>query len=235
MAVNNVSLNIRDGSIHALIGPNGAGKTTCFNLLTRFLSANAGRIELFGQDITAETPEQVARRGLIRSFQISAVFLGMTARQNVRLALMQLHGLGPQFWGSASLMAPLDEPADKLLTDVGLAQEAETQAALLPYGNKRALELAMSLALNPKVLLLDEPMAGLGQEDIERITNLIKRIAANRTILMVEHNLSIVAKLCDRITVLTRGAVLCEGNYKTVSNDPRVITAYMGEQIEFSS
>jgi branched-chain amino acid transport system ATP-binding protein len=231
-AVAGVSLDVRRGSIHALIGPNGAGKTTCFNLLTRFLDADAGKIELFGVDITRERPEAVARRGLIRSFQISSVFLGMTALQNVRMALMQKHGLGPQFWASPARLAPLDEPARALLDEVGLGDVAETRAALLPYGRKRALELAMTLALEPAVLLLDEPMAGLGREDIERCASLVQRLAVDRTVLMVEHNLSVVARLCDRITVLARGAVLAEGSYAEVSSDARVITAYMGERRE---
>lgn len=235
VAVDNVSLAVREGSIHALIGPNGAGKTTCFNLLTRFLPTDSGRITLFGRDITSESPERVARMGLVRSFQISAVFLGMTALQNVRLALMQARGLGPQFWASRRVLDPLNEPALALLADVGLADESQTRAAQLPYGKKRALELAMTLALEPKVLLLDEPMAGLGREDIERITTLIRRVSANRTILMVEHNLSVVATLCDQITVLARGAVLSQGDYQTVSSDPKVVTAYMGESLEVSA
>jgi branched-chain amino acid transport system ATP-binding protein len=231
-AVDRVSLQVRTGTVHALIGPNGAGKTTCFNLLTRFLRPDQGRIEYMGRDITRSTPEEVARQGLVRSFQISAVFLGMTALQNVRVALMQRRGLGPQFWASATSMAALDEPALALLRDVGLEDEAYTRAAQLPYGRKRALELAMTLALEPKVLLLDEPMAGLGSEDIERIASLIKRVAANRTILMVEHNLSVVARICDFITVLARGAILAEGRYEEVSRDPRVVTAYMGTEAE---
>jgi branched-chain amino acid transport system ATP-binding protein len=231
-AVDDVSLTVREGTIHALIGPNGAGKTTCFNLLTRALQPDAGHIEYFGRDVTRLQQEAVARLGLVRSFQISAVFLGLSAMQNVRVALMQRAGLGAQFWRPNSSMTHLNDAALRLLADVGLDADAETRAALLPYGRKRALEIAMTLALDPKMLLLDEPMSGLGHEDIARITALIKRVSANRTVLMVEHNLSVVSQISDTITVLARGAILAEGNYQTVSTDERVITAYMGVEDE---
>ena len=227
-AVDKVTLRVREGSIHALIGPNGAGKTTCFNLLTSVLPPDGGRIRYFDRDVTGLPPEAVARLGMVRSFQISAVFLGLTALQNVRVALMRKAGLGIQFWRPHSALTPLNDEALRLLDAVGLAAEAQTRAAQLPYGRKRALEIAMTLALEPRVLLLDEPMAGLGQEDVARITALIRRISANRTVLMVEHNLSVVAELSDTITVLARGAILAEGDYATVSKDERVITAYMG-------
>ena len=232
-AVDDVSLDVREGTIHALIGPNGAGKTTCFNLLTRVLDPSAGRIAYFGRDITRLSQEAVARLGLVRSFQISAVFLGLTALQNVRVALMRRAGLGPQFWLPQRAMAAHDAQALHLLDEVGLAVEANTRAAQLPYGRKRALEIAMTLALQPKMLLLDEPMAGLGQEDVARITALIKRVSAGRTVLMVEHNLSVVSEISDFITVLARGAILAEGPYAQVSKDERVIAAYMGvEHVE---
>ncbi|MGB6103905.1 MAG: ABC transporter ATP-binding protein [Pusillimonas sp.] len=231
-AVDNVSIEVREGSIHALIGPNGAGKTTCFNLLTKFMAPDAGRIMYRGKDITGFSPEEVARLGIVRSFQISAVFLGMSATQNVRVALMRRDGLGSCFWRSKRLLDHLDERAQELLAAVGLAADRNTLAASLPYGRKRALEIAMTLALEPDMMLLDEPMAGLGQEDVERISDLIKQVSANRTILMVEHNLSVVAQLSDTITVLARGAVLAEGDYATVSRDERVITAYMGSDEE---
>jgi len=227
-AVDDVSLTVREGTIHALIGPNGAGKTTCFNLLTRVLQPDSGRIEYFGLDVTRLQQEAVARLGLVRSFQISAVFLGLTTMQNVRVALMQKAGLGPQFWRPRSAMTHLNDEALRLLRDVGLEAEAETRAAQLPYGRKRALEIAMTLALDPKMLLLDEPMAGLGQEDVALITALIQRVSANRTVLMVEHNLAVVSEISNVITVLARGAILAEGDYQTISNDERVITAYMG-------
>jgi branched-chain amino acid transport system ATP-binding protein len=232
-AVDDVTLDVREGTIHALIGPNGAGKTTCFNLLTRVMDPSAGRIEYFGRDITTLAQEAVAQLGLVRSFQISAVFLGLSALQNVRVALMRRAGLGRQFWLPHRAMSPLNDEALRLLDEVGLGAAAHTRAAQLPYGRKRALEIAMTLALQPRMLLLDEPMAGLGQEDVARITALIKRVSVNRTVLMVEHNLSVVSEISDFITVLARGAILAEGDYARISADERVIAAYMGvEQVE---
>jgi len=228
VAVNNVDLKVRRGSIHALIGPNGAGKTTCFNLLTKFLQPTRGSIHYNGQDITAMQPADIARLGLVRSFQISAVFPKLTALENVRIALQRRRGDSFDFWLSEMVLTEFDDKAHALLADVGLTDFSATFAGELPYGRKRALEIATTLALNPEMLLLDEPMAGMTQEDIDRISALIRRIAANRTIFMVEHNLSVVASLSDRITVLARGEVLAEGDYATVSKDPRVIEAYIG-------
>ena len=227
-AVRNVSLSVRRGSIHALIGPNGAGKTTIFNLLTKFLAPDGGRIYYNGRDITALSAARVARMGLVRSFQISAMFPSLTALQNVRIPLQ--HGIGAtfNFWRPAASLDRLNERAMALLDDVGLAPMAQTLASDLPYGRKRALELATTLALEPTILLLDEPTAGMGQEDIARITQLIRRVAAARTVLLVEHNLSVVADLSDRISVLQRGEVLADGTYEEVAKDPRVREAYMG-------
>jgi branched-chain amino acid transport system ATP-binding protein len=227
-AVHNVDLQIRRGTIHALIGPNGAGKTTVFNLLTKFLEPSAGQIVYDGGDITAEPPAAVARRGLVRSFQISAVFPHLSVRDNVRVALQRPLGNSFYFWRSERSLDVLNERAIALLEAVGLSQFAASPAASLSYGRKRALEIATTLALEPKMLLLDEPMSGLGQEDIGRITDLIREAARDRTVLMVEHNLSVVANLCDVITVLTRGRVLAEGDYKTVSANSEVVEAYMG-------
>lgn len=227
-AVESVDLRIRRGHIHALIGPNGAGKTTCFNLLTKFLSPTRGKIIYKGQDITALSPADIARLGLVRSFQISAVFPHLSALENVRIALQRKRGDSFDFWRSQKVLAAFDDQARALLADVGLGQFETTQAGDLSYGRKRALEIATTLALDPEMLLLDEPMAGMGHEDVERIAALIKRISANRTILMVEHNLSVVASLSDTITVLARGKVLAEGDYATVSKDPRVVEAYIG-------
>lgn len=227
-AVQGVDLRVRRGTIHALIGPNGAGKTTVFNLLTKFLEPSAGQIRYNGVDITAESPAAVARRGLVRSFQISAVFPHLSVRDNVRVALQRPLGNSFHFWRSGRVLDRLDERAFALLDAVGLAAFAGQPAAALPYGRKRALEIATTLALEPEMLLLDEPMSGLGQEDIARIAALIRDAARDRTILMVEHNLSVVADLSDVITVLTRGRVLAEGDYATVSGDPAVIEAYMG-------
>jgi branched-chain amino acid transport system ATP-binding protein len=228
VAVNGVNLQVQRGTIHALIGPNGAGKTTCFNLLTKFLSPTRGRIVYAGRDITAMAPADVARLGLVRSFQISAVFPHLTVLENVRIALQRKRGASFDFWRSKRVLDAFNDEAMKLIGDVGLASFAQARAVELPYGRKRALEIATTLALDPTMLLLDEPMAGMGHEDIDRISELIKTVAASRTVLMVEHNLSVVANLSHRITVLTRGRVLAEGDYATVSADPRVREAYMG-------
>jgi len=228
VAVRSVNLRVTRGSIHAMIGPNGAGKTTCFNLLSKFLSPTRGRIKFGGRDITALNPADVARLGLVRSFQISAVFPHLTVLENVRIALQRRRGDSFDFWRGKGVLHGLDNRAMALLADVGLTPHANVLAVELPYGQKRALEIATTLALDPEMLLLDEPTAGMGHEDINRISALIKAVAAKRTVLMVEHNLSVVADLCDCITVLTRGQVLAEGDYKTVSADPAVREAYLG-------
>ena len=227
-AVGDVDLKVERGSIHALIGPNGAGKTTCFNLLTKFLTPTRGRIAFKGRDITRLKPADVARLGLVRSFQISAVFPHLTVLENVRIALQRKRGGSFDFWRSNRGLNAYNERALQLIDDVGLGAFGEARAVELSYGRKRALEIATTLALDPEMLLLDEPMAGMGHEDIVRTAELIKRVRVDRTILMVEHNLSVVADLSDRITVLTRGQVLAEGDYKTVSADPAVRQAYMG-------
>src|SRR6185295_6343849 len=227
-AVKNVSLNVRRGTIHALIGPNGAGKTTCFNLITKFLPPSAGKILYKGRDITSAKPYAVARLGLVRSFQISAVFPHLTVLENVRVALQRTLGTSYHFWRSESSVEVLDPPARELLGAVGLQDYAALPAVELPYGRKRALEIATTLALDPQVLLLDEPMAGMGAEDIKRTSALIRQVAKDRTVLMVEHNLSVVADLSQWITVLARGEILAEGDYARVSKNPQVIEAYMG-------
>ncbi len=230
VAVNGVSLRVMPGTIHALIGPNGAGKTTCFNLLTKFLQPTRGTIRYAGHDITGLTAAKVARLGLVRSFQISAVFPHLTALENVRLALQRQRGGSYDWWRSEALLRSFDDRARALLEDVGLTEYIETPAVLLSYGRKRALEIATTLALDPKMLLLDEPTAGMTHEDVDRIVALIRRIREGRTILMVEHNLSVVEGLCDRITVLARGQILAEGGYAEVSRNPEVIAAYLGTE-----
>jgi branched-chain amino acid transport system ATP-binding protein len=227
-AVHGVDLKVRRGTIHALIGPNGAGKTTVFNLLTKFLEPSAGRIIYAGCDVTAERPADLARRGMARSFQISAVFPHLTVRDNVRVALQRKLRNSFHFWRSQRLLEGLNPRADALLDAVGLSGFGGALASELPYGRKRALEIATTLALDPVILLLDEPMAGLGHEDIGRISTLIRRVSADRTVLMVEHNLSVVADLSDVITVLTRGRILAEGDYAGVSGNPEVVEAYLG-------
>ncbi len=228
VAVSGVNLRVERGTIHALIGPNGAGKTTCFNLLTKFLSPSKGRIKYKGNDITHLAPADVARLGLVRSFQISAVFPHLTLLENVRIALQRVRGGSFDFWRSKGVLDNLNERAMQLLTDVGLESFSNWTAVELPYGRKRVLEIATTLALDPEMLLLDEPTAGMGHEDIDRIAALIKRVSADRTVLMVEHNLSVVSDLSDKITVLTRGRILAEGDYETVSKNPEVREAYMG-------
>ncbi len=228
VAVNGVNLQIARGSIHALIGPNGAGKTTCFNLLTKFLNPTRGSISFKGADITALQPADVARLGVVRSFQISAVFPHLTVLENVRVALQRQRGGSFDFWRSRRVLDRFNDKAMALIADVGLASFADVAAVELPYGRKRALEIATTLALDPEMLLLDEPTAGMGHEDIERISALIKSVSANRTVLMVEHNLSVVQNLCHRITVLTRGRVLAEGDYDTVAKNAEVREAYLG-------
>ena len=227
-AVNGVDLAVRRGTIHALIGPNGAGKTTCFNLLTKFLNPTSGTILYKGEDISRTSPSDVARKGLVRSFQISAVFPHLTALENVRIALQRRRGGNFDFWRSQSVLNAMNEKAFEMLDAVGLSDFAEMPAAELSYGRKRALEIATTLALDPEVMLLDEPMAGMAHEDVGRIAALIEKVSINRTILMVEHNLSVVANLSHIITVLARGRVLAEGDYATVSKDERVIEAYIG-------
>ncbi len=228
VAVRDVSLAIHRGSIHALIGPNGAGKTTCFNLLTHFLVPTRGQIVFNGREITGSRPAAIARMGLVRSFQISAVFANLTVLENVRIALQRARGHSFDFWRAASTLRSLDARALELIESVGLTEFVTSTAGELPYGRKRALEIATTLALDPEMMLLDEPTAGMAQADVERVTALIRRVAANRTVLMVEHNLSVVSTLSDRITVLARGEILAEGDYASVSRNPDVVAAYLG-------
>ncbi|VVD91720.1 amino acid ABC transporter ATP-binding protein [Pandoraea morbifera] len=227
-AVNGVDLRVARGTIHALIGPNGAGKTTCFNLLTKFLVPSAGSITFNGEDITREAPAQIARRGIIRSFQISAVFPHLTVLENVRIGLQRNLGTAFHFWCSSRTLRQLDERAMALLAEVGLTEFAHTLTVELPYGRKRALEIATTLAMEPELMLLDEPTQGMGHEDVDRVTALIKKVSAGRTILMVEHNMNVIAGISDTITVLQRGEVLAEGPYHEVSKNPQVMEAYMG-------
>ena len=228
VAVNKVNLRVQRGHIHALIGPNGAGKTTCFNLLTKFLVPTSGQILFDGHDITAEAPAHVARRGVIRSFQISAVFPHLSVLENVRVALQRKLGTSYHFWRAERTLNTLNERAIELLAAVDLDKYAGLTAVELSYGRKRALEIATTLAMDPQLMLLDEPTQGMGLEDVDRIRQLIKKVSADRTILMVEHNMSVVASIADTITVLQRGATLAEGPYEQVSKNPAVIEAYMG-------
>ena len=227
-AVNGVDLQVQRGHIHALIGPNGAGKTTCFNLLTKFLIPSSGQILFNGKDITGLKPAQIARMGIIRSFQISAVFPHLTVLQNVRIGLQRGLGTSFHFWRSEGSLDRLNARAMALLAEVDLEGFADTVTADLPYGRKRALEIATTLAMEPELMLLDEPTQGMGHEDVHRVTELIKKVSSGRTILMVEHNMNVVSGICDRISVLQRGAMLAEGSYAEVSKNPQVMQAYMG-------
>lgn len=227
-AINQLSLDIAPGELRCIIGPNGAGKTTVFNLLTKFLPATSGQILYKGQDITARKAAEVARDGLVRSFQISAVFPHLTVLENVRVGLQRGLGTSYHFWKPESTLYRLNDRAMELLEQVDLGGFADTVTVELPYGRKRALEIATTLALDPELMLLDEPTQGMGHEDVGRVVELIRRVAANRTVLMVEHNMNVVANLSDTITVLARGSVLAEGPYAQVSQDPRVLEAYVG-------
>ena len=228
VAVKQVDLKVQRGHIHALIGPNGAGKTTFFNLLTKFLHPSSGTILFNGVDITSEKPAQTARRGIVRSFQISAVFPHMTVLENVRAALQRNLGTSFSFWKAESTLYPLHDRAMQLLAEVDLQDFADEMTVNLPYGRKRALELATTMALEPELMLLDEPTQGMGHEDVSRVTQLIKKVSVGRTILMVEHNMNVVSSIADRITVLQRGAIIADGPYADVSKNPQVIEAYMG-------
>ncbi len=228
-AVSSVDLEVQEGDVHALVGPNGAGKTTLFNLLTGFLTPSAGKITVFDEDVTGLQPEQIARKGVARSFQITSLFESLTPREHVELALQGLTNRGLRFWRSEKLLLGYRSRVDELLEQVGLAHLADRPSGLLAYGQKRALEMALVLALDPKVLLLDEPTAGMGIEDVDRTIELVRRVAEGRTVVFVDHNMHVVGSLADRVTVLQQGTVLAEGTYEQVRNDERVITAYLGE------
>ncbi|HEX6288985.1 MAG TPA: ABC transporter ATP-binding protein [Herpetosiphonaceae bacterium] len=228
-AVNEVDLQVAEGDVHALVGPNGAGKTTLFNLLTGFLKPTSGQVLIFGDDVTGVAPEQIARRGVARSFQITSLFEQLTVLEHVELALQSATNLGYRFWTPEKVLARFRDQAMDLLAQVGLEPLYRKPAGSLPYGQKRALELALALALSPRLLLLDEPTAGMGLEDVDRTIELVRKVRANRTVILVEHNMSVVSSLADRVTVLQYGSVLAEGPYQAVRHDPQVITAYLGE------
>jgi branched-chain amino acid transport system ATP-binding protein len=228
-AVDAVNLEVREGSVHALVGPNGAGKTTLFNLLTGFIAPTSGTITVFDEDVTGRPPEQIARRGVARSFQITSLFDTLTGREHVELALQGLGRQGFRFWRSEKLLGGNRDRVEELLGQVGLMPLADRPVGVLAYGQKRALELSLALALDPPVMLLDEPTAGMGSEDVDRTIELVRRIAAGRTVVLVDHNMHVVGSLADRVTVLQQGRILAEGAYDEVRNDERVITAYLGE------
>jgi branched-chain amino acid transport system ATP-binding protein len=228
-AIDGVDLAIAEGEVHAVIGPNGAGKTTCFNLLTGSLPVTSGEIRLRGEVISGLPMNAIARKGLVRSYQISSIFSDFTVLNNVRFALQQKRRTNFDFWRSELDLNKLNGQAMEMLQRLGLADLASSRASDLSYGRKRALEIAMTLALEPQVLLLDEPTSGMGREDIGRVTDLIERVAAGRTVVMVEHNLAVVKGLCHRVTVLARGQIIARGTYDEVASDPRVVEAYLGK------
>lgn len=228
IAVNDVNLKVKRHTIHAIIGPNGAGKSTCFNLITKFLTPSRGQILFNGNDITHHSSSQIAREGVVRSFQISAVFPHMTVMENVRIGLQRRLGTSFHFWKSDRTLDILNDRVLDALEQVGLTDFADELAVNLPYGRKRALEIATTLAINPEVMLLDEPTQGMGHEDVDKVSELIHKVSAGRTVIMVEHNMKVVSNIANTISVLQRGQLIAEGDYATVSSDPQVMQAYMG-------
>ncbi|USQ79669.1 ABC transporter ATP-binding protein [Ornithinimicrobium faecis] len=229
-AVNNVTLDVVEGQIHALVGPNGAGKTTLFNLLTGYLKPTAGTITVHGKDITGKEPEQIAHEGVARSFQITSLFDNLTPREHVELGLQGMAGGGLNFWRSDKRLLQFRERADELIREVGLSALADRPAGELAYGQKRALEMALVISLDPQVLLLDEPTAGMGREDVDRTIELVKHISTGRTVVFVDHNMHVVGSLAHHVSVLMAGEVLAQGTYEQVRSDERVINAYLGEE-----
>jgi len=230
-AVRDVDLRVAEGSVHALVGPNGAGKTTLFNMLTGFLTPSAGRIEIAGKDVTGEPPERIAGLGVARSFQITTLFPALTARDHVELALQAKTTLGWRFWRSDKQLHRFRDRAEELLASVGLEKVADVAVEALAYGRKRALELAVALALDPRVLLLDEPTAGMSPAETARITALIAGLDRTLTILIVEHDMDVVFRLADRVTVLHEGRVIADGTAADVRGDVRVHDVYLGKAL----
>jgi branched-chain amino acid transport system ATP-binding protein len=228
-AVDRVTIALDDGKIHALVGPNGAGKTTLFHMLTGFVRPSAGAIHAFGVDVTGLPPDRISRMGVARSFQITSLFDRRTALQHVVLALHVADPVSLRFWTSERALLRYRDRAMAILDEVGLTGVASRTAASLPYGQKRALELALALALEPKLLLLDEPTSGMGLEDLRRTIALIRHVHAGRTVLIVEHNMGVVAELADRVIVMQQGRVIADGTYEDVRHDPAVVTAYLGQ------
>ncbi|QCO16325.1 ABC transporter ATP-binding protein [Azospirillum brasilense] len=231
-ATDGLSLSVAEGELHALIGPNGAGKTTLIGQLSGELTPDSGTILFDGRDVTRLPVHKRAQRGLARSFQITSIFPSFTALDNVALAVQAHAGHSFRFWRDAARDRRLADPARAVLERVGLGARADTRADALAHGEKRQLELAMALATGPRLLLLDEPMAGMGPEDSARMVELLRELKGGVTILLVEHDMDAVFALADRITVLVRGKDLASGTPEQIRNDPAVREAYLGDELE---
>lgn len=230
-AVRHANLSLLESSVHGLIGPNGAGKSTLFNICTGFLKPTEGSVRLRGQTVADKGPAWIARNGVGRSFQISAVFDGLSVIDNILVALQRRARLSFAFWKGEKSVSALRERACNLLEQVHLSDTWwDKHTASLPYGRRRMLELATTIATDPSILLLDEPLAGLGQEDVPVIIDLVRELAVGRSVLIVEHNLSAVSQLCDTVSVLDRGMIIANGTYTFVAADPKVRQAYLGDE-----
>jgi branched-chain amino acid transport system ATP-binding protein len=232
MVTNNVSFELAAAELHAIIGPNGAGKTTLINQISGLIAPDAGRIVFAGRDVTALSAHERATLGLARSFQITSILPAFSVIENVALAVQARSGSSFRFFGRASAEVALNRPAMAALEEVGLAERAHVVAGQLAHGEKRSLELAIALAMEPKLLLLDEPMAGAGREESQRLIALLARLKGRFPMLLVEHDMTAVFALADRISVLIYGQILTSGTPEEVRTDPQVVTAYLGDEME---
>jgi len=231
IATDQVTLDVAEGEVHALIGPNGAGKTSLIAQLSGSMLPDAGEIRFAGQDITRVPQHRRVRAGLARSFQITRLFKGFSALDNVALAVQARSGSSLSFWRPVLAETALFDEARALLDEVGLSARAATPASMLSHGEQRALEVGLALATRPRLLLLDEPMAGTGPEESERMVALIERVRRRATILLVEHDVDAVFRLADRVSVLVNGRVIASGEPAAVRSDPEVIVAYLGDEV----
>lgn len=227
-ATNNVTLNLRRGARHALIGPNGAGKTTLINLLTGVLEPTEGSIALEGQDISRLAPHQRVRRGMVRTFQINQLFASMTPLQTLALVVSQHRGLGAKWWAPLGKDAGVADRAEQLLQQFHLAEVMNQRTEHLAYGKRRLLEIAIALACEPRVLLLDEPVAGVPAGEREELLQTVAALPADVSVLLIEHDMDLVFSFADRMTVLVNGTVLTEGSPDEIANNPEVKAVYLG-------
>jgi branched-chain amino acid transport system ATP-binding protein len=232
LVTDSVTLAINPGELHAVIGPNGAGKTTLINQISGLIRPDAGRIELGGRDVTALPTHARAALGVARSFQITSVLPRFSVLQNVALAVQARSGSSFRFFGRADHERALNEEAETVLAEVGLSARAHEPALALSHGEKRVLELAIALAIRPKLLLLDEPMAGIGRDETERLIAVLRALKGRFPVLLVEHDMTAVFALADRISVLIYGRILASGAPDVVRADPAVIAAYLGDEME---